>query len=56
MHLFERQHKYGGKDLAVVEVEIIEIFDGSIEKQIKASSSSSPKYTQKELTCWFSYV
>ena len=50
----ERQHKHGDKFLEAIDGGIIEVFDGSIEKSIK--SSSSPKYTQKELTCWFSYV
>ena len=49
----ERQHKHGDTDLEIVDGDVVEVFDGSIEKSIKASS---PKYTQKELSCWFSYV
>ena len=50
----ERQHKHGDKFLEVIDGGIIEVFDGSIEKSIKASSS--PKYNQKTITCFFTYV
>ena len=50
----ERQHKHGDKCLEIVDGDIVEVFDGSIEKSIKASSS--PKYNQKTITCFFTYV